>query len=76
MRLSILTSTRPPSRPNLAIFPSWKKVTNTIAGSFTIERPPYLLLPRGELWGAGLNKVLVGRMRASIMATASADGMA
>lgn len=76
MRLSILTSTRHPYRPNLATFPSWKKATNTTAGSFMIERLHYLLLPREALWGAGLNKVLADRMQVSIMATASADGTA
>lgn len=76
MRLNILTSTRHPYRPNLATFPSWKKATNTIAGNFMIERLRYLLRPRGALWGAGLSKVLADRMQVSIMATASADGMA
>lgn len=73
---STLISTLILSQPDLAICPSWRRVTSTTVASFTIERLLCLLPLRAALSGAVLNRELVDRtqgstMRPTVDATAS-----
>lgn len=72
-RSNIPTSTRLLCRPNPAISLSWRKATNTTAGSSTIERQLYLRRLKGARLDVGRSRVLAVRTQVSTVVMASAD---
>lgn len=64
---SILIFTLRLTLQNLVICLSWRKVMNTTAGNFTIERLRYPLHPKAAQLGVGHSKALVDQMQDLIM---------